>query len=105
MKFSSLLKFANDTELLGTVDFVMDDGTVAFRTCAEEKSRVVFQMGTSHPKRAVKVAKMVYVLVCHYDAMTYSFVSTMPCLLCYVAYIIPETDFCSESRTIFSEDS
>ena len=46
-------------ELLGTVDFVMEDGTVAFRTCQEEKQRVVFQIGTSHPKRALKVAKMV----------------------------------------------
>jgi len=32
---------------------------VAFRTCPEEKSRVVFQLGTSHPKRALRVAKMV----------------------------------------------
>ena len=54
----SLLYFSN-TELLGTVDFVTDDGTVAFRTCPEEKSRLVFQLGTSHPKRALRVAQMV----------------------------------------------
>ena len=31
-------------EILGTVDFVHSDGTVVFRTCAEEKEKVVFQM-------------------------------------------------------------
>ncbi|KAF6034689.1 DUS2 [Bugula neritina] len=46
-------------EMLNTVDFVMDDGTVAFRTCDAEKDRVIFQIGTCHAKRALKVAKMV----------------------------------------------
>ena len=32
---------------------------VAFRTCAEERERVVFQMGTADPARAVLVAKLV----------------------------------------------
>jgi len=45
--------------MLNTVDFVMDDGTVAFRTCDAEKDRVIFQIGTCHAKRALKVAKMV----------------------------------------------
>lgn len=57
-KFMNETVLLNFTELLGTVDFVTDDGTVAFRTCAEEKSRVVFQMGTSHPKRALRVAQL-----------------------------------------------
>jgi tRNA-dihydrouridine synthase len=32
---------------------------VIFRTCAEETSRVVFQMGTCSPERALQVAQMV----------------------------------------------
>lgn len=32
------------TEILGTVDFLLADGTVVFRTCDEEKQKVVFQM-------------------------------------------------------------
>ena len=31
-------------EILGTVDFVLADGTVVFRTCNAEKEKVVFQM-------------------------------------------------------------
>lgn len=31
-------------EILGTVDFVLTDGTVVFRTCDAEKQKVVFQM-------------------------------------------------------------
>lgn len=31
-------------ELLGTIDFVLADGTVVFRTCDAEKQNVVFQM-------------------------------------------------------------
>lgn len=43
---------------MGTVDFVLTDGTVVFRTCDAEKQRVVFQMGTADPERALKVAKL-----------------------------------------------
>lgn len=32
------------SDLLQTVDYVMADGTVVFRTCQEEKDKVVFQM-------------------------------------------------------------
>ncbi|CAH9141891.1 unnamed protein product [Cuscuta epithymum] len=47
-------------DLLGTIDFV-EKGTrsVVFRTCSEEKSRVVFQMGTSDAVRALSAAQMV----------------------------------------------
>ncbi|KAG9439969.1 hypothetical protein H6P81_020134 [Aristolochia fimbriata] len=47
-------------ESLGTTDFV-EKGTeaVVFRTCAEERSRVVFQMGTSDAVRALTTAQMV----------------------------------------------
>ena len=39
---------------LGTVDFVEPDGCVVLRTCAAEAGRVIFQMGTSDPDRAVR---------------------------------------------------
>lgn len=47
-----------ENKLLGTVDFVLTDGTVVFRTCQAEKQNVVFQMGTADPERALKVAKL-----------------------------------------------
>ncbi|PFX33124.1 tRNA-dihydrouridine(20) synthase [NAD(P)+]-like [Stylophora pistillata] len=47
-----------ENKLLGTVDFVLTDGTVVFRTCDVEKQRVVFQMGTADSERALKVAKL-----------------------------------------------
>ncbi|CAH9066838.1 unnamed protein product [Cuscuta europaea] len=47
-------------DLLGTVDFVeKGTGSVVFRTCSEEKNRVVFQMGTSDAVRALSAAQMV----------------------------------------------
>ncbi|KAL7141578.1 hypothetical protein ABFS83_08G062900 [Erythranthe nasuta] len=47
-------------DLLGTVD-VVEKGTesVVFRTCPEERSRVVFQMGTSDAVRALRAAQIV----------------------------------------------
>lgn len=48
-------------DVLGTVDFVEVDDLPVFRTCKKEKDRVVFQMGTADPERALKAAKMVYV--------------------------------------------
>lgn len=35
------------------------DGTIIFRTCAEEKGKVVLQLGTANAERALKVAKMI----------------------------------------------
>lgn len=50
----------NQTDALQTFDYVNDvNGYLVFRTCLEEKNRLVFQMGTSCPERAVKLAKMV----------------------------------------------
>ena len=45
---------------LGSVDFV-EKGTdsVHFRTCEEEKGRVVLQIGTSDAVRALRVAELV----------------------------------------------
>lgn len=48
-----------ENDVLGTVDFVAPDERVMFRTCSKEKSRVVFQMGTADPERALVVAKLV----------------------------------------------
>ncbi|XP_022092038.1 tRNA-dihydrouridine(20) synthase [NAD(P)+]-like isoform X2 [Acanthaster planci] len=48
-----------ENDILGTVDFVTRNGTVVFRTCDKEKDKVVFQMGTSDPDRALRVAKLV----------------------------------------------
>ncbi|KAK7505824.1 hypothetical protein BaRGS_00003095 [Batillaria attramentaria] len=45
--------------LLGTTDFVMSDGTVVFRTCPQEKGKVIFQLGTSDAKRALAAARVV----------------------------------------------
>ncbi|KAF0894309.1 hypothetical protein E2562_038279 [Oryza meyeriana var. granulata] len=47
-------------ESLGTTDF-LERGTdnVVFRTCPQERDRVVFQMGTSDAVRALKAAQLV----------------------------------------------
>ncbi|KAH9618320.1 hypothetical protein KSS87_009002, partial [Heliosperma pusillum] len=46
--------------LLGTTDVVeRGTGCVVFRTCPEERHRVVFQMGTSDAVRALKAAELV----------------------------------------------
>ncbi|XP_004343266.1 tRNA dihydrouridine synthase Dus2 [Capsaspora owczarzaki ATCC 30864] len=44
---------------LHSVDFVQPDGTVIFRTCPAERGKLVFQMGTADPARAVAVARLV----------------------------------------------
>lgn len=49
-----------ENEVLGTIDYIdLTDGTVVFRTCSREKSRVILQIGTSDPDRALKVAQLV----------------------------------------------
>ncbi|RVE49827.1 hypothetical protein evm_005557 [Chilo suppressalis] len=46
--------------ILRTVDYVdQTDGTIVFRTCAEEKEKVVLQLGTADASRAIKVAQLV----------------------------------------------
>jgi len=47
-----------ENKLLSTIDFVGPDGVVVFRTCEEEKDKLVFQMGTCDADRALKAAKM-----------------------------------------------
>ncbi|KAL2093342.1 hypothetical protein ACEWY4_010654 [Coilia grayii] len=46
-------------EVLDTVDYVAPDDRVMFRTCGRERGRVIFQMGTADPERALTVAKLV----------------------------------------------
>lgn len=47
-------------DILDTVDYVdQTDGTIIFRTCSEEKQKVVLQLGTCDAERALKVAKLV----------------------------------------------
>uniref|UniRef100_A0A3Q2Y3E7 Dihydrouridine synthase 2 n=1 Tax=Hippocampus comes TaxID=109280 RepID=A0A3Q2Y3E7_HIPCM len=48
-----------ENEVLQTVDFVAPDDRVMFRTCEKEKQKVVFQMGTADPERALTVARLV----------------------------------------------
>lgn len=48
-----------ENNALGTVDFVDDRGEVIFRTCPLEKNRLVLQLGSNHPGRALKAAKLV----------------------------------------------
>uniref|UniRef100_A0A6P7H2Z5 tRNA-dihydrouridine(20) synthase [NAD(P)+]-like n=1 Tax=Diabrotica virgifera virgifera TaxID=50390 RepID=A0A6P7H2Z5_DIAVI len=57
-KFLKSIRRQND--VLGTIDYLdPSDGTIVFRTCPEEKDRVVVQLGTSDAERALKVAKMI----------------------------------------------
>lgn len=50
-------------DVLNTVDYLdLTDGTVIFRTCDKEKDKVVVQLGTCSPERALKVGKMMYIL-------------------------------------------
>jgi len=47
-------------EQYGTIDFIHDhDSRPMFRTCEKEKGKVVFQMGTCDPERALKAARVV----------------------------------------------
>uniref|UniRef100_UPI0009B315AF tRNA-dihydrouridine(20) synthase [NAD(P)+]-like n=1 Tax=Monopterus albus TaxID=43700 RepID=UPI0009B315AF len=57
MKMAQCQRVVN--EVLQTVDFVAPDDRVMFRTCDREKDRVVFQMGTADPDRALTVARLV----------------------------------------------
>ncbi|KAJ4442081.1 hypothetical protein ANN_11947 [Periplaneta americana] len=55
-----LRSIRRENEVLGTIDYIdTTDGTVVFRTCQREKTRVVFQIGTCDAERALRVAKMV----------------------------------------------
>ncbi|XP_063333615.1 tRNA-dihydrouridine(20) synthase [NAD(P)+]-like isoform X2 [Pelmatolapia mariae] len=57
IKMAQCQRVVND--VLETVDFVAPDDRVMFRTCEREKGKVVFQMGTADPDRALAVARLV----------------------------------------------
>ncbi|XP_021343870.1 tRNA-dihydrouridine(20) synthase [NAD(P)+]-like [Mizuhopecten yessoensis] len=57
--FKILATTRYENKILGTVEYISSDETVVFRTCPEEKGKVVFQMGTSDAQRALKAAKKV----------------------------------------------
>jgi tRNA-dihydrouridine synthase 2 len=46
-------------KVLQTIDYIDDDAIVVFRTCSREKSKVILQLGTSDPMRALRAAKLV----------------------------------------------
>lgn len=54
--FKILSSTRKENDILGTVDYVMSDGHVVFRTCPEEKGKVFFQLGTCDAERAVAAA-------------------------------------------------
>lgn len=56
------------SDLLGTVDFIdPSDGAVVFRTCPKERHKIILQIGTADPERALEAAKKVW--VCHWFNM------------------------------------
>uniref|UniRef100_A0A8C7MYV5 Dihydrouridine synthase 2 n=1 Tax=Oncorhynchus kisutch TaxID=8019 RepID=A0A8C7MYV5_ONCKI len=57
--YSEVSLSVEKVQVLETVDFVAPDERVMFRTCEKEKDRVVFQMGTADPDRALIVARLV----------------------------------------------
>lgn len=48
-----------ENKCLNTVDFVDDRGDVIMRTCSQEKGRLVVQLGSNNPDRALKAAQLV----------------------------------------------
>ncbi|XP_053203485.1 tRNA-dihydrouridine(20) synthase [NAD(P)+]-like [Panonychus citri] len=50
-------RIVNDA--LGTIDYLDAEDKVAFRTCDIERDKVIVQIGTADPERALKAAKLV----------------------------------------------
>jgi tRNA-dihydrouridine synthase 2 len=49
-----------ENKILGTVDFRdLKDGNIIFRTCERERGKVILQIGTANPERALETAKHV----------------------------------------------
>ena len=65
--FSQIVKksYLNALGILGTIDYIdTSDGSVIFRTCEIERERLVVQIGTSDPERALQTAlKMLVSLI------------------------------------------
>lgn len=47
-----------ENNLLGTIDFVDERGEVILRVCPEERDRLILQLGSNNPTRAIQVAKL-----------------------------------------------
>lgn len=60
------------SEILGTIDFVLTDGTVVFRTCDAEKQHVVFQMVCGLQLRILSLNKLINVLLYLFLSWYYS---------------------------------
>ncbi|EDV29824.1 uncharacterized protein TRIADDRAFT_2009, partial [Trichoplax adhaerens] len=48
-----------ENEVLNSIDFVHPDGQCVFRTCRQETDKVILQLGTADPERALLTAKLV----------------------------------------------
>ncbi|XP_060587276.1 tRNA-dihydrouridine(20) synthase [NAD(P)+]-like [Ruditapes philippinarum] len=48
-----------ENSILGTVDYVLSDTTLVFRTHPDERGKIVFQMGTADAKTALRAAKKI----------------------------------------------
>jgi len=46
-------------DALGTIDYVDDNQDIILRTCNKEKERLVVQIGTCDPERALAAAKLI----------------------------------------------
>ena len=53
-----LLHECHFTERTNTIDFIGPDGLAVLQTCARERDRIVFQIGTNDAKRALAVGRM-----------------------------------------------
>jgi len=52
------------TASLGTIDYIAKDGkTLVFRTCPQEKGKVIMQLGVADPVLALKAAQVIVVMV------------------------------------------
>lgn len=52
-------RFFLSLDELNTIDFIDSTNKVVFRTCSTEKDKVILQIGTSDPDRALSVGKLV----------------------------------------------
>lgn len=48
-----------ENEPLGTIDYVDDRGALMFRTCSAERDKLILQLGSNDPQRALKSAYLV----------------------------------------------
>ena len=49
---------AKCAETTNTIDYLIKGDQPVFQTCEREKGKVVFQLGTNDPERALTVAKL-----------------------------------------------